>query len=169
MDDSAIRQLLLTTTFTKQQLTARMRLLRSYAELVSFTSLQSSLTEYLSLQNVPLEEQKIIAHWYDLAVKLAAGKPLINAVKQIENALENVPSLTLYLPKASENTSVSTSCLWFRKQLNPEIVLEVSVKPELVAGMAFVWNGKYRDFSLHYFFEKHKAEIKQVIDEYTVS
>src|SRR3990167_9315053 len=134
MDESAIRQQLLTTTFTKQQLLSRMRLLRSYAELVSFTSLQSSLTEYLSLQNVVLDEQKIITEWYDLAVKLAAGKPLINAVKKIENALEGVPTLALYLPKTNDGESVRTSCLWFRKQLNPEIVLEVSVKPELVAG-----------------------------------
>lgn len=168
MDESAIRQQLLTTTFTKQQLLTRTRLLRSYAELVSFTSLQSSLTEYLSLQNVALDEQKIITTWYEAAVKLAAGKPLINAVKQIENALASVPALTLYLPITSDTASVTTSCLWFRKHLNPEIVLEVSVKPELVAGMAFVWNGKYRDFSLHYFFEKHKAEIKQIIDEYTI-
>lgn len=167
MDESAIAHIILESTYTKPQLIKRLQLLGAYAELVSFTKLESTLSEYLSLQNVSQAEQDVIAVWYDTAVKLAGGRPLVFVVKQFEKIVPGLPTLTLYLPTTPDEETLKKTVTWFRENLNPEILLDLVVKPELVAGCAYVLNGTYHDFSLHYFFTKHKDQIKQVLDEYT--
>lgn len=167
MDEHTFLTFLLEDTFTKPSLTRRLRLLREFAELSSYTKLGSSLSEYLSLQNIGDEEALILTKWHDEATKVAGEKPLVFAMKQFEGACETIPTITVYLPTQPDEVLLKRIANWFRENLEPTILLEIIVKPELVTGCAFVHKGTYHDFSLNYFFTKHHDQIKGVIDEYT--
>jgi len=167
MDEHTLAKFLVEDTFTKPFLNKRLRLLREFAELASYTKPGSSWPEYLSLANIGDEEALILTKWHDEAVRVAGHKPLVFAMKQFEGVCETIPTITVFLPTQPDNETLKAIAGWFRENLDPTVLLEIIVKPELVTGCAFVHKGTYHDFSLHYFFTKHREDIKGVIDEYT--
>ena len=50
---------------------------------------------------------------------------------------------------ASEPTrsNVVAYVAWVKKNLGEDVILDISVNPNLIAGAQIVWNGKYQDYS----------------------
>jgi F0F1-type ATP synthase delta subunit len=70
--------------------------------------------------------------------------------KALENwklEIENLRVLRLIIASEPTRANILAYGAWVKKTLGPDVILDISVNENLVAGAQIVWNGKYRDYS----------------------
>ena len=82
------------------------------------------------------------------------------------DALRTLPVLTLYLAVILDEVQMDELGIWFRNNLNPELIIDVRCNPTIVSGCAYVWNNNYKDLSLHNFLSQKENIINKIIDAY---
>lgn len=87
-----------------------------------------------------------------------------NNVYQIFSSLDdnsaNLPILIMYLTFEPDEATLNLLGLFTRKQFNnPSLMLDIKFDPNLIAGIALVWKGVLRDYSLRLRIESKKSEI----------
>ena len=80
--------------------------------------------------------------------------------------LKALPVLTLYLAVILDDDQMDQLGIWFRKNLNPELIIDMRINPGLVSGCAYVWNNQYKDLSFHNFISQKQSLINKIIDSY---
>lgn len=77
--------------------------------------------------------------------------------KAWQRKLKALPVLRLRLAVDLPRDSVERLCVWVRRQVAPEAILDIEVDPSLIAGAQISWRGKYVDLS-------KKEELDQILD-----
>lgn len=79
--------------------------------------------------------------------------------------LDTVPTLPITVPISFNVQQLSALSEWVRSEIKSEILLDVTVDPEIIAGCRFVWNNTLHDFSLHrYIRDNHESLQNTVVD-----
>ena len=166
MDSRQIQQILLAKTFTKSDYLRRVTYIREFLEGRFFKNNKGNFSDYLLQVKVSTHDREAISgldeHFFNLFTK----DNLYPVINSLVEELKPLPVLTLYLAVIVEDYLVDELGIWFRKNLHPELIMEVRCNPTLVSGCAYVWNNQYRDLSLHYFFKKREDLINKIIESY---
>ena len=146
MDDLDI---FLKDTYTLSDLKARSRALHSYFSRIFFGGADS------------LADRDML--WINALPKDFLAKfDKDNSSRQIsalENKIKELPLLTLYLPFEASEEAIRIIGSMTRQLFQSQLLLDIKYDPTLLAGVALVWKGVYKDYSLRSRIEERKKEI----------
>lgn len=170
MFDNAITKIL-ENTFTKQDFYARLGVVKECLEHVFFTegggdTGRTFLCSEFARQTGREEMAPFIEEWGGEVLDLFVVDRFYEQVEGLKSRAEELPTLVLYAPVILENKEVEDIGAWSRREFDPRVMIDLMVDPRSLGGCAFVWQGKYHDFSLNYFMDKKNDEIEALIRSY---
>lgn len=158
---------MLKNTYTTDELVERIGLMRKYYERFLFQA-----NENVTLREVVKEEcdphtLRALEEW-NTAFEKDAIQPIMvyEALESVQEDLAGVPSITLYVPVRLAPEHVERLGVWFRENVQPNILISLHVDPRMTGGCGFIWKDVYYDFSLRYFIEKNREEINDMFGTY---
>jgi len=166
MDALQIQQIILLKTYTKADYLRRLTFIREFLESRFFKNYQGSFSDFLLKSAVPSHDREAMSNLDEHFFNLWTRENLYPLIVSLSESLKSLPSLTLYLAVLIEDHLIDELGLWFRKNLHPDLIMEVRLNPHLLAGAAFVWNNHYHDLSLRNFFKLKEDIINKIISEY---
>lgn len=131
---------ILTNTYTANELRHRLIILRTYLEKKLFGNIIPGdfSPEDLNWLN-SLEE-----NFYLKFTK----ENLYSNFKDLENKISGLPHLTLYLAFETGPAQIEKISEWFKKNSTTRFIFDINLDPDLLGGVAIVYNGVYKDYSL---------------------
>lgn len=84
-------------------------------------------------------------------------------IDEIQAKIGSLPVISLILAFEPKEQTLQTLSRWFVLNTNMQVLFEISVDKQLVAGAAILSNGKYLDYSIKPKFEKIFAEVNKSI------
>ena len=166
MDVRQIQQIIITKTFTKPDYIKRVTILREYLETKFFKDPSISFEKYLESINITPQDKEAFAALDEHFFNLFTRDNLYLIINGLSESMKSLPVLTLYLAVNMDDIQVNELGIWFRKNLNPELIMDIHCNPTLVTGCAYVWNNKYKDLSLHYILSQKEDLINKIIETY---
>ena len=86
-----------------------------------------------------------------------------NSLEEIKKEEENYPHITIYVATVLPPIEVEKLGKWARSNIAPSIFLDLEIDSKAVGGCSFVWNGVYHDYSLGYYIDKNRTEIRSLL------
>lgn len=153
-----ILNIILQNTYSLTQLKHRLNLLKAYLEGQIFGTEKP--------QTFNFQEDPWIKN---LSHDLLSGFNKDNLTLSFENIQKQIASLetlTLYLTFDPDELTLTQLGEHIRKTFGRIIMLDIKYDPNLIAGVALVWKGLYKDYSLRSKIEEKKAEIMQGFQQF---
>lgn len=153
-----ILNLMMENTYTLPDLKHRLRILKEYLEAQVFsknTSLSFDPEDSAWLNSLPsgLFSQFNKDNLPDIFTTL-------------EQTIDKISPLTLYLSFEPNKEIVSAISAWLRQNLSQKPILEIKFDPGLIGGCALVKDGIYKDYSLKARIEEQKEVILTEFKKY---
>lgn len=95
------------------------------------------------------------------------AESVYQVLPDIEREVSRLPGVTLYVPVRFPSKQREEFGIWFRRHVQPNLVLTMRVDTRVAGGCAVVWNNVYHDFSLRYHMRAHRAELVAMFDRHT--
>lgn len=157
MTESDILKSLLENTYTVGQLHRRLRLLRELLEHQLFTTGEDTTKSPLTTNAHATEEDiAVTAHLAGTIAHDPQKEKLYHAVKAKEDTINELPKIILYVPVSFADRDLRAIGTWFRTNISPDTLIDIQVDASLIAGVAIVRNGTFRDYSLSFFLKKSR-------------
>lgn len=116
----------------------------------------------------PADQAAIKAWGTDWMANISSGS-FANDLAAIRDWLTAVPTLDLYLPVAIDDHELAPLAQWCRTELSPQLLLDVTVDPQVVGGCGFVASGVYHDYSLHERLLRQPEAVTAIIEHYVTT
>lgn len=78
---------------------------------------------------------------------------------KLEVELKKIRVLTVYVPFEMPDEEVRILGGWLRKNIDPGIIFETRIDPDLIGGTALSWKGIYKDYSLRQTLSEKRNEV----------
>jgi len=76
------------------------------------------------------------------------------AIGSLVAAVEKLPLATITLAISLPKEEIPQLGQWFRREVDPQVLLEIKKDPQIIGGCQIIWQGFEGDFSLRRKFEK---------------
>lgn len=113
-------------------------------------NLEKALMEQFGIE----KKDKFVALLRDNQITSESASELKAFLTTLQNKITSLPVLSITLafePKAQTLKALSD---WFVLNMHQQMLFEITVDPQLIAGATFTFNGKHMDFSIKPKFEK---------------
>lgn len=110
-----------------------------------------------------------IADWGDEALAEITKGNLYDNVRELKDAVEELPELVLYTPVLMDGGDMDTIGQWCRENVDSRVILRNDLDLDTIGGCAFVWQGTYWDLSFRYFMRRKREDVSELIRTYDVS
>ena len=107
-------------------------------------NLETTLIDQFGLQ----KKDKFIALLRDNTVKVESNSALEEFFALVQTQISSLPVATITLAFEPDETALRDLSEWFFQNLNRQVLFEIQIDPDLIAGSAILFNGKSRDFSV---------------------
>lgn len=167
MNENQILSTILPTTFTKAAFYRRLRLLREFLEHKYFEGEpESKIEDFLREGNASRTDVHTLSFVRNKLYRTFTRENIYKILNNLLDAIKELPVVTVYL--SNEPTEGETVNLgkWFRKHLDPHLIMDIRLDPTLHTGCAFVWKGIYHNFSLRFYLNKEKKRVLEIVEEY---
>ncbi len=156
-------------TYTTDELTERVALMREHYGALTFTPSEAGRTVRDRYANkLDTFTLGVLSGWEDtFRTEKLAPKELYEAMDSIEQEVSTIPSVVLYLPVHFSPEHIAGFGKWFRENTKPNLLLTVRTDSRVSGGCAFIWNDKQYDFSLRYFLKRHRVRLVAMITKNT--
>lgn len=148
---------ILINTFTLHNLNVRFRLLKDLAINKSFSKL-NSLTKEQQEQN---DKENLL--WLnsieDNFFNQFNADNIYQKFDLAEEEIKKLNPLVIYIPFEIPEKDVVNLGIWIRQNFKGIFLFDLKYDPNLIGGIALVWNGIYRDYSLKGKIESEKGQI----------
>jgi hypothetical protein len=168
MKDSVLQRIL-ANTFTKSDFYRAIDLVHEFLEYAFYNTDDSDDTDHterlvaFATKRGEVTSARRIEEWGEEVLGVFTRDNLYEKLREIKEAVEELPELTLYVPVAFGQEELSMIGTWCRENVDRAIILSVSVDSDVSGGCAFVWRGAYHNYSLDHFLNKKQDEIRSVI------
>lgn len=164
-----IINIILTNTFTTDELSERVGCLREYYAARIFKNDTTSSVADLCAPHVSEYTVAVLEEW-DRAFKREklSDREVYDALDHIEEEVSKLPSVVVYVPIRFTHEYVARFGRWFRANVQPNIFLKLHTDPRVAGGCAFVWNDRYHDFSLRFFIHKNRKAIVDMFNRHAI-
>lgn len=129
-------------------------------------STETLLDDYFEHHNIPHAERAWFLAQDPKLFETFTTHNLYELLGDIRDAFDQLPVATIYVPFVLSGEAVDELGKWFRREVNPMIVMHIAVEPDLGAGAALAWKGIYHDFSFRYLLRQHEDELLKTIREH---
>ncbi len=165
--DEKLMNTILTNTYTKASLLRRLALFRSFLEHKHYsTSGFKRLKTFFEEKEVVEDDAQALQSWSGVFNKRLSRSTFYKKLEAIRKEILSLPSVTVYLPFIAQESELTKIGQWLRAHVKKQMIMDVKVDPALVGGCALVWNGYYRDYSLHRQFKDKREDINQLISDF---
>lgn len=151
-----ILTIILKDTYSLTQLRHRLRILKSNLLNTFFGGNPASASEIMPPQDL---------EWLKSLPPAFYQKFNKNNVYQVftdlEGQITRLQTLVMYLPFEPDYPTLNQIGAFARKTFSPNLLLDIKLDPNLIAGTAFSWKGMLRDYSLRAQLAERKQEILQ--------
>ncbi|MBI5358376.1 hypothetical protein HZB69_01975 [Candidatus Amesbacteria bacterium] len=112
--------------------------------------------DYLTKDQVDLLKQEIdilMSNKYQSKKRMVRESTILEfeklgkSLESWKEEIENLRYLNLTLAYEPTRININTYSAWVKKNVGENVVLDINVDPNLVAGAQIVWNGKYKNYS----------------------
>lgn len=162
---------ILKNTYTKTDALKRLRILKEFVSLKLFGA--EDQTETGTLKDRFLEEDLI---WLnnifgqdvtkinkqDLSKQFEANN-VYHQFEQWEETIKNTQTLTLYIPITIPDQSIIQVGQYLRQSYGQNFLIDLKYDPTLVAGVALVWKGVYKDYSIRQKLQQNREKVTSLI------
>ncbi len=87
--------------------------------------------------------------------------PHTEDLKEIESAVEGLPVVIITLANTLTKEDIRQLGQWFRRNVNPQVLLDIHQDPKIVGGCQIIWRGFEGDFSLRRKFQPSFAKATE--------
>lgn len=168
MNVDSIEQIILQNTFTKTDYLKRLTYLREFLEQKFFAANPTSFADYLTSVHASHYDRESMDKWDESFFNLFTKDNLYLLINGLIEKMKGLQTLTLYLPVVLDDYQLDSLGKWFRQNLNPELIMDIRLNPDLISGCAYAWNGKYKDLSFKSFMSKKQDIISKILEAYAV-
>jgi hypothetical protein len=159
---------LLETTYTKENFHRKIMLLKEFFSKRFFKdaegkSLKEDLEDFLIKNNVGDSLRNSILSLPNSFFDYFNGDNYAVTLDSLESEVENLPKLILYVATVLPPAEVAKLGIWIRENIKQGVFIDLHVEASVVGGCSFVWNGVHHDYSMSYYFDKHKNEIRNLV------
>jgi hypothetical protein len=167
MNESELIATIIHTAYTKGDITRRLRMVRGYLEHTYYsTDTHLSLEEFLDSKHATPDDIEAINKYGDAFFQSFNKETMYKLVEAMNEKIKALPSVNIYIPYEATMGEVVKMGKWFRKNVDPNMLVELHTDPTLLGGCAFAWQGIYRDYSLRHYMYKRRGEIAKIISKY---
>lgn len=167
MDEPKIISTIIANTFTTADLNRRLSYIREFGqEIVYHPDDKISLTDFLESKLAAISDIATFTILGDNALSGFDKDNIYGIINNLEADLKNLPVITVYLPYPPETDEIVRLGKWFRTAMNNDVLMDLKVNKELLAGCAFVWKGIYHEFTLHFFMKKSREALLKIFESY---
>lgn len=167
-----IISIILRNTYTTDDLMDRLGLMRRYYEAILFKK-NDAEPEVRSIKDFFAHEREeytldVLEQWFASFQKSEIA-PLVvyEGLDAIEEDISGLPTVALYVPVRFSHEHTERFGEWFRKNVQPNILLSLRIDSRVTGGCGLVWKDTYHDLSLRYYLNKNRAELLEGYDKYT--
>lgn len=166
MEEEQLLGYFLTETYTKKDISRRLRFLREYFETGFFTADQTEITKFLLSKHATTDDIHAFMSWGEDFYKAFNKETMYRLLNALSERMKLLPHIVLYIPYEAVPAEVNRLGKWCRQNIGDRVVVDLRTDATLLGGCAFVWKGVYRDYSLRYYMRKKQAEITKIISDY---
>ncbi len=167
MNCQQLLQTILKDAYTKNDALRRLRILREYLEYVFFsTTKETTLQEYLKKQPLSQSDRQTMTAWNKSVYSFISQDNLYQVINTISSEIQKIPTTTLYLAAKLSEEETEKLGAWFRKNISPCLLLDIRLDEDKVVGFSIAKKGILMDYSLHYFIQKNKQAILNLVETY---
>lgn len=167
MNDQQLLSTIVASAFTKSDIQRRLRILRGYLEHTFYsTDGHLNLPEYLDSKQISPDDHEAMVAYGDAFYQSFSKDTMYRLLDKLADDMKVLPIINVYIPYEPIPGEVMRLGKWFRKNVDPTMVVELHIDPTLLGGCAFAWQGIYRDYSLRHYMYKRREEISQIIERY---
>ena len=147
-----LQERILATTFSTEAAYARLGLCRQALEAVVYSNEQDRKVERyleaLAVAATTSEHTHAVREWGTDWLTELSLENFQHTIEEVYTWLESLPTFTLYVPVALHDEGESVLGHWCREHIDPSVLLDLEVDPEVVGGCAFISNGSYVKLAL---------------------
>lgn len=161
---------LLDSTYTKDNLHRKVMLLEEFFENYFFKeqvegSLKDRFKHFLLEQSMGEYLRGSLLTLSDNFYGMFSADNFRNVLDDVREEEKNRPHITLYVATLLPPIEVEKLGKWARNNIAPGIFLNLQIDNNVIGGCAFAWNGVYHDYSLRYYIDKKRTEIRSLLKE----
>jgi hypothetical protein len=157
---------MLKNTYTTDDLIERLGHMRTYYGVKIFT--EGSKKKIEDVLRAECEEHTLmrLTEW-EKEFEKSTIQPIVvyEALDTVQEEVAGMPTVTLYVPARFSPEDVERFGMWFRENVQPNILMSLRVDPRSTGGCSMIWNHTYYDFSLHYYIQKNREEVTRMLNE----
>lgn len=147
---------ILNQTYTARNLQKRIRVLKMYLLSKLFTQ---SAQPSPSVENEIVEEKEWLESINFKLISQITTQNVYQIFEKLEQRIQLQKVLTIYVGFDLPKDEISRLGVNLRSTYGPDFIFEIKFDPNVIGGVAFVWNGVYKDFSVRSMIEAKKDEI----------
>lgn len=140
--------------------------MRGFLESKYYQNSDQTLPTYLQSRQVSDPDEKALYSWQGNFIDNLTAQNAYKIIHNLTEKLKELPVVTVYIAVMISETDIDRVGAWFRSKLHTSVMLDVFVKPSLIAGCSFVYNGKYFDYSFHNLIIKNQDQIYRILHQY---
>lgn len=168
-DSKTLVQTLCTNTYTVADMRWRLGLLQESAEIALFNSDTADGVTAIKATIAKRGKGADVAammEWGDDILATFTASTIRERMVALQQAVEALPVMTLYIPVAFPDKELAAMALWCREECAPQLLFDVRIDPKMAGGCAFVWNDTYHDFSFRAQSKMHPGVITKHLNTY---
>jgi hypothetical protein len=156
---------MLRNTYTTDELVSRLGLMRKFYEKRLFADGENVTLKEVIESECDEATLEALEEWNKYFTD-AEIQPIViyEALDTVQEDLGGVPAITLYVPVRFTTKQIEGLGIWFRENVQPNILLSLRIDPRTTGGCSFIWKDIYYDFSLRYFIDKQQEEITNMFN-----
>lgn len=106
------------------------------------------------LRNVAIDNQ----------IDLKNTKACEDLLKELDTIKDNAPSVHVSFPVEPSTEILHNLIGWFRKEIDPHVIIQVGIQPTIAAGIILRTPNKQFDFSLRKHLYKNRKKLAEAIE-----
>lgn len=155
---NSILDIILENTYTMPDLKHRVRILKNYLEAKIFN--KTSIEE-----TIPDDSSWLASLPHDFLEQFNKNN-ISELFENLEQEINKITPLVIYLSLDMNEQVKSKISAWLRQNLTQKIIFETRFDPSLIGGLAFTFNGIYKDYSMRTRIEQQKELILSEFKKY---
>jgi F0F1-type ATP synthase delta subunit len=113
-------------------------------------NLEKVLTDQLGIQ----KKDRFMILLRDNKVSLSSNAALRDFISQVQEKISSLPTVSLILAFEPKEETLKSLSDWFPPNIGKQVLLDIKVDPEIIAGACVSCKGKYSDFSIKPVFDQ---------------
>lgn len=113
-------------------------------------NLENSLSREFGIQ----KKDKFMELLRNLKMTNTSNENLKELIVNIQDTVKKIPVLSLTIAFEPDEKTLKSFLQWFLFTLNKQVIIDVNVNKEIIAGAAINFNGKFKDYSIKPLFDQ---------------